>query len=65
MPLSHVLVARLHGYGMNELAKPHFDHDTTKFKEVTGSGKGQIGFAEVPLDKACAYAADADVMLRL
>ena len=66
MLLSYVLAAGLHGHGMDELAKLHLDHDTIKFKDVTGSGKAQIGFAEVPLDKACAYAAeDADVTLRL
>ncbi|MFI5024462.1 MAG: DNA polymerase I [Alphaproteobacteria bacterium] len=66
MLLSYVLAAGLHGHGMDELAKLHLDHDTIKYKDVTGSGKGQIGFDEVPLDKACAYAAeDADVTLRL
>ncbi|HKO09032.1 MAG TPA: DNA polymerase I [Alphaproteobacteria bacterium] len=66
MLISYVLAAGLHGHGMDELAKLHLDHDTIKYKDVTGSGKGQIGFDEVPLDKACAYAAeDADVTLRL
>jgi len=66
MLISYVLAAGLHGHGMDELAKLHLDHDTIKYKDVTGSGKGQIGFDEVALDKACAYAAeDADVTLRL
>ncbi|HEY6334401.1 MAG TPA: DNA polymerase I, partial [Alphaproteobacteria bacterium] len=66
MLLSYVVAAGLHGHGMDELAKLHLDHDTIKYKDVTGSGKNQIGFAEVPLDKACEYAAeDADVTLRL
>jgi DNA polymerase-1 len=66
MLLSYVLAAGLHGHGMDELARLHLDHDTIKYKDVTGSGKNQVGFAEVALDKACDYAAeDADVTLRL
>jgi DNA polymerase-1 len=66
MLISYVVAAGLHGHGMDELAKLHLDHDTIKYKDVTGSGKSQIGFAEVPLDKACEYAAeDADVTLQL
>jgi DNA polymerase-1 len=66
MLLSYVLAAGQNGHGMDELAKLHLGHDTITYKEVTGSGKTQIGFDEVPLDKACAYAAeDADVTLRL
>jgi len=66
MLMSYVTAAGLHGHGMDELAKLHLDRDTIKYKDVTGTGKGQIGFAEVALDKACEYAAeDADVTLRL
>src|SRR6185312_6495114 len=37
-----------------------------KYREVCGSGKTLIGFAEAALDKALAYAAEcADVTLRL
>ena len=66
MLVSYVLAAGLHGHGMDELAKLHLDHDTIKYSDVTGSGKNQISFAEVALDRACAYAAeDADVTLQL
>ncbi len=66
MLLSYVLAAGLHGHGMDELAMLELGHDTIKYKHVTGSGRGQIGFAEVALDKACDYAAeDADVTFRL
>src|SRR5579875_2535244 len=66
MLLSYTLAAGLHGHGMDELAKLHLDHDTIKYKDVTGTGKGQIGFDEVPLEKACAYSAeDADVTFHL
>ncbi len=51
---------------MDELAELHLGHTTIKYGDVTGSGKSQIGFDQVPLDKALAYAAeDADVTLRL
>ena len=54
------------GHGMDELAQRHLGHKCIAFKDVCGSGKKAISFAEVPLDKAVAYAAeDADVTWRL
>jgi DNA polymerase I len=56
----------LAGHGMDEGAKTHLGHTCITFKDVVGSGKSQISFAEAPLDKATAYAGeDADVTLRL
>ncbi|MDT0576738.1 DNA polymerase I [Croceicoccus sp. F390] len=53
-------------HGMDSLAETHLGHTTLTFKEVCGTGKKQIGFASVPLDKATRYAAeDADVTWRL
>ncbi|MFO1071526.1 MAG: DNA polymerase I [Geminicoccaceae bacterium] len=66
MLLSYVLHGASHGQGMDELAKRYLDHDTIPFEVVCGKGAAQIGFAEVTLDKATAYAAeDAEVTLRL
>ncbi|MEO5372695.1 MAG: DNA polymerase I [Alphaproteobacteria bacterium] len=66
MVMSYVLDGGNHGHGMDELAGKHLGLTTITFKDVCGSGKGQITFDKVPLDKACAYAAeDADVTLRL
>ena len=66
MILSYVLEGGLHGHGLDELARLHFDHVNIKYSEVTGTGKKQIGFAEVALDKALDYAAeDADITGRL
>ena len=63
--LSFVLEGGQHGHGLDELAELHFQHQTIKYKDVAGSGKGHIGFAAVPLDKARDYAAeDADYTLR-
>ena len=56
----------LAGHGLDTLAKQHFEHQCIAFKDVCGTGKKQIGFDEVPLDKATEYAAeDADIALRL
>jgi len=66
MLLSYCLDAGLHGHGMDELSKLHFDLAPIPYKEIAGTGKSQISFAEVPIDKATDYAAeDADITLRL
>ena len=66
MLLSYVLEGGLHGHGMDELSKLHLDHTPIPFKEVCGSGKSQITFDRVPLERATDYAAeDADVTYRL
>jgi len=66
MILSYVLEGSQHGHGMDELSLLHLDHQTIKFKDVAGSGKSQITFDKVPLDKALDYAAeDADITCRL
>ncbi|HKR17214.1 DNA polymerase I [Rhizorhapis sp.] len=64
--MSFDLDAGKNGHGMDELAKLHLNHECISFKSLCGTGKSQISFAEVPLDKATAYAAeDADVTFRL
>ena len=66
MLLSYVLEAGLHGHGLDELAMLHLGHTNIKYSEVAGTGKKQIGFAEVALDKALDYAAeDAEVTGRI
>jgi DNA polymerase-1 len=51
---------------MDDLAKRHLDHACIEFKDVCGTGKNQVTFDKVPLDRATEYAAeDADVTLRL
>ncbi|MCE2509385.1 MAG: DNA polymerase I [Alphaproteobacteria bacterium] len=66
MLLSYVLEGGLHGHGMDELARLHLGVETVKFKDVAGSGKGQLRFDEVALDRACEYAAeDADITGKL
>ena len=66
MLLSYVLEGGKHGHGMDDLADLYLGHTTIKFKEVTGTGKSQITFDQVPLEKALNYAAeDAAITLRL
>ncbi len=64
--MSFALDAGKHQHGMDELAKLHLDHVCLSFKEVCGTGKSQISFAEVQLPRATEYAAeDAEVTWRL
>lgn len=66
MLMSYALDAGVHGHGMDELAGIHLDITPISFKEVAGTGKNQITFDKVALDKATDYAAeDADITLRL
>ncbi len=64
--LSFALDAGRHNHGMDELSQLHLGHTCIAYKDVCGSGKNQLTFAQVPLRDATRYAAeDADVTLRL
>ncbi len=66
MLMSYALDAGLHKHGMDELSELMLGHQPIPFKEVAGTGKNQITFDQVPIDKATHYAAeDADVTGRL
>jgi len=66
MLISYVLEGGAHGHGMDELSELHLGHKPISYNEVVGSGKTQVTFDKVPLDKALNYSAeDADVTLRL
>lgn len=66
MLISHSMEAGAHGHGMDELSRLHLGHTPVSFDDVTGTGRNRMTFAQVPLDRATAYAAeDADVTLRL
>ena len=66
MLISYVLDAGKNGHGMDDLAKRWLNHDTIHFQHVAGSGKSQVTFDCVTIEKATEYAAeDADVTLRL
>jgi DNA polymerase-1 len=56
----------LAGHGMDEVAHAVLEHSCIAFKDVAGSGKKAISFAQVPLDQATRYGGeDADVTWRL
>ncbi len=66
MLMSYVLDAGKNRHNMDTLSEIHLNHKTIKFKELVGSGKKQINFSEVDLEKAKDYAAeDADITYRL
>ncbi|MEX0299225.1 MAG: DNA polymerase I, partial [Kordiimonas sp.] len=66
MLISYALDAGLHNHGMDELSGIHLDITPIPFKEIAGTGKNQLTFDQVPLDKATEYASeDADITLRL
>ncbi|MGH6719083.1 MAG: DNA polymerase I [Alphaproteobacteria bacterium] len=66
MLLSFVLDGGRHEHNMDFLAGHHLGYTTIAFKDVAGSGKNQITFDLVPLERARDYAAeDADVTWRL
>ena len=53
-------------HNMDDLAKRMLGVDTILYEDVAGKGAKQIGFQEVPVEQAAAYAAeDADVALKL
>ncbi len=56
----------LNSHALDDLAKRHLDHQCLTYKELCGTGRKQITFNQVPLDRATEYAGeDADVTLRL
>ena len=66
MLMSYVLDAGKNRHNMDILSEIHLDHKTIKFKDLVGTGKKEINFSEVNVDKAKDYAAeDADITYRL
>ena len=66
MLMSYVLDAGKNRHNMDTLSELHLNHKTITFKEMVGTGKKEINFSEVELQKAMEYAAeDADITYRL
>jgi len=66
MLISYTLDAGTNRHNMDTLSEIHLAHKTITFKELVGSGKNKLNFADIELTKATEYAAeDADVTLRL
>jgi DNA polymerase-1 len=66
MLMSYVLDAGRGSHGMDDLAEKWLGHQKISYEQVAGTGKGQVRFDSVSIEKASEYAAeDADVTLRL
>ena len=66
MLMSYVLDAGKNRHNMDTLSEIHLNHKTIAFKDLVGTGKKEINFREVEIEKAKDYAAeDADITFRL
>ena len=66
MLMSYAMGSDLFSHGMDGLAERVLGHKTTPIKDLIGTGKAQITFDQVPLDRATPYAGeDAEVTWRL
>ncbi len=66
MLMSYVLDAGNNRHNMDTLSEIHLNHKTISFKEIVGSGKKEINFSQVKIERAKDYAAeDADITFRL
>ena len=66
MLMSYVLDAGKNRHNMDTLSEIHLNHKTISFKDLVGTGKKEINFNEVDVEKAKDYAAeDADITFRL
>ncbi|SHI90314.1 DNA polymerase I [Malonomonas rubra DSM 5091] len=66
MLLSYVVHPEAKSHGLDALAAEHLNHRMIPYSEICGTGKKQICFSEVEVEKAAVYAAeDADITWRL
>jgi DNA polymerase-1 len=66
MLISYAQDAGRHAHGRDELSVLHLGHTPITLDQITGTGRNRLSFADVPVERATAYAAeDADITLRL
>ena len=66
MLMSYVLDAGKNRHNMDTLSEIHLGHKTISYKDLVGTGKKEINFREVNVNKAKDYASeDADITFRL
>ncbi len=66
MMISFAMEAGQHGHGLDELAGLHLGHTPITQDQVTGTGRARLVFADVSIERATPYAAQAaDIALRL
>ena len=62
MIASYLLHPSVRGHSLDKIAMDLFGYKTISYEDMTGKGKKQIGFQDVPVQKAVDYAAeDADI----
>ena len=66
MLASYLLYPSRSSHGLDSLAAEFLDHRMISYSDVTGSGKVQLNFAQVPVEKASVYSCeDADATFLL
>jgi DNA polymerase I len=66
MLMSYVLDGGQFDHGIESLVRRSFEHELTLLKQLIGTGKSLIAFAEAPFDRARDFAAErADAALRV
>ncbi|MBW2605804.1 MAG: DNA polymerase I, partial [Deltaproteobacteria bacterium] len=64
MLASYLINPSKRAHNLDQIALDFLDHKTMTYKEISGKGKKDVGFAEIPLDKAVPYSCeDADITL--
>ena len=66
MLISYTLFSGLHNHNLDLLCSIYLNFEKIKYKDLVGSGKKQVPFSEVSIEKATTYSCeDADYTLRL
>ncbi len=64
--ISYAQEGGLHGHAVDELARLHLGHTPLAIDDVTGTGRARLPFAQTPIERATAFAAEqADIAFRL
>jgi len=62
MLISYSIDNGIYKHNLDELSFNHLNHTTIKYKEVVGTGKNEITFDKVTIDKAINYAAEDSLL---
>ncbi len=64
MLASYLINPSKRAHNLNQIALDFLDHKTMTYKEISGKGKKDVSFAQIPLEKAVPYSCeDADITL--
>jgi DNA polymerase-1 len=64
MLASYLINPSKRAHNLDQIALDFLDHKTITYKEISGKGKKDMSFAEIPLEKAVPYSCeDADITL--